>query len=70
MHAKAWLQKEFLNKARDLKTGEFIQQYGSKVTLEKVPLFRSMTKPQLYVEPPEPKKPTLMQRMMRVVLGR
>jgi len=67
--AKAWLPKEYLNKARDLKTGEFIQQYGSKITLEKVPLFRSLTKPQLYIEPPKPKKPTLIQRIIKSIIG-
>jgi hypothetical protein len=37
--AKAWLSREYLDKARDLKTGEFFHQYGSKITLKKVPLF-------------------------------
>ena len=56
------------NKAKDLKSGEFLQQYGSKVTLEKVPLFRSLTKPQLYIEPQKPKKPNLIQRIIRAVI--
>ena len=55
-----------LDKARDLKIGEFLQQYGSKIAVEEVPLFRSPAKPQLYMEP---KKPTLMQRMMKAVIG-
>jgi len=67
--AKAWLPKEYLNKARDLKTGEFLRQYGSKIVLEKVPLFQSSTKPQLYVEPPKPEKPTLIQRIVKAVIG-
>ena len=67
--AKAWLPREYLNKARDLKTGEFLQQYGSKITLEQVPLFQSISKPQPYVEPQEPRKPSLMQRILRAVIG-
>jgi len=67
--AKAWLPKEYLNKARDLKTGEFLQQYGSRIAFEKVPLFQSLRKPQLYIEPPKPKKPNLIQRLIRVVIG-
>ena len=67
--AKAWLPREYLNEARDLKTGEFLQQYGSKITLEKVPLFQSLRKPQLYIEPPKPKKPSLIQRMIKAVIG-
>ena len=67
--AKAWLPREHLNQARDLKTGEFLQQYGSKITLEKVPLFQSLRKPQLYIEPPKPKKPSLIQRMIKAVIG-
>lgn len=67
--AKAWLPKERLNKARDLQTGEFLQQYGSKITLEKVPLFQSPTKPQPYIEPPKPKKASLLQRLAKAVVG-
>ena len=67
--AKAWLPKEYLNQARDLRTGEFLQQYGSKIALEKVPLFQSVRKPQAYIEPPKPKKPTLMQRIIESVRG-
>ena len=67
--AKAWLPKEYLNKARDLKTGEFLQQYGSKITLEKAPLFQSLTKPILYIEPQKPKKSTLIQRIVKAVIG-
>jgi len=67
--AKAWLPKEYLNKARDLRTGEFLHQYGSKITLEKVPLFQSLTKPQLYIEPQKPKKPTLMARIIKAITG-
>jgi len=67
--AKAWLPKEHLNKVRDLKTGEFLQQYGSKITLEQVSLFQSITKPQPYVESQEPRKPSLMQRILRAVIG-
>jgi len=68
--AKAWLPREHLNKARDLKTGEFLQQYGSKITLEKVPLFQSLTKPQLYIEPPKARKPTLVQRIIESIRGK
>ena len=67
--AKAWLPKEHLNKARDLKTGEFLRQYGSKITFEKVPLFQTLGNPQPYIEPPIPKKPTLMTRMIRAIVG-
>jgi len=67
--AKAWLPKEYLNKARDLRTGEFFQQYGSKITLEKVPLFKSLTKPQLYIEPQKPRKPTLIEKIIKAVRG-
>jgi len=67
--AKAWLPRESLNKARDLKTGDFLQQYGSKITLEQVPLFQRISKPQPYVEPQEPRKPSLMQRILRAVIG-
>ncbi|MFX0197274.1 MAG: hypothetical protein ACFFCW_14205 [Candidatus Hodarchaeota archaeon] len=67
--AKAWLPKDYLNKARDLQTGEFLQQYGSKITLEKVPLFQSLRKPQPYIEPPKPKKPSLIQRMIKAIVG-
>jgi len=67
--AKAWLSKEYLNKARDLRTGEFLRQYGSKITLEQVPLFQSITKPQPYVEPQEPRKPSLLQRILKAVVG-
>ena len=67
--AKAWLPKEHLNKARDLETGEFLQQYGSRITLEKVPLFQSARKPQPYIEPPKPKKTSLLQRLARAVTG-
>jgi len=58
-----------LNRARDLKTGEFLQQYGSKITLEKIPLLQSPIEPQLYVEPQKPRKPNLIQRMIRAVIG-
>jgi len=64
--AKAWLSKEHLEKAKDLRTGEFIFQYGSKITLEKVPLFYSLTKPQLYIEP---RKPTLIERIKQAIKG-
>ena len=64
--AKAWLPKEYLNKAKDLKTGEFLHQYGSKITLEKVPLFQSREKPKPYVEP---QKPNLIQRIIKAVVG-
>ena len=67
--AKAWLSREHLNKARDLKTGNFLHQYGSKISLEKVSLFQSSTKPQLYIEPPKPKKPSLVQRLIKAVIG-
>jgi len=67
--AKAWLPKECLNKARDLKTGEFLQQYGSKITLEKAPLFDSLTKTQPYIEPQKPRKPTLIQRIIKSIIG-
>jgi len=67
--AKAWLPREYLNQAKDLKTGEFLQQYGSKITLEKVPLFRSPRKPQLYIEPKKPEKPTLIQRIIKSIIG-
>jgi hypothetical protein len=67
--AKAWLPKEYLNKAKDLKTGDFLQQYGSKITSEKVPLFQSLRKPQLYIEPPEPKKLTLIERIIKTIKG-
>ena len=67
--AKTWLPEQYLNKARDLKTGEFLQQYGSKITLEKVPLFQSLQRPQLYVEPPKPRKPTLIQRIIKSIKG-
>ena len=67
--AKAWLPKEYLNKARDLETGEFLHQYGGKITLERVPLFQSRTRPRPYVEPQKPKKPSLIKRMIRAVIG-
>ena len=67
--AKAWLPREYLNKARDLKTGEFLHQYGSEIALEKVPLFRSRVKPKPYVEPQRPKKPSLIQRVIQAVIG-
>lgn len=67
--AKAWLPKEHLNMAKDLKTGEFLRQYGSKITSEKVPLFQSSRRPQLYIEPPKPKKASLLQRLARAVVG-
>lgn len=67
--AKAWLPREYLNKARDLTTGEFLHQYGSKITLEKVPLFQSRTKPRPYVEPQKPKKPSLIKRIVKAVIG-
>lgn len=41
----------------------------SKKTLEKVPLFQSLRKPQQYIEPSETKKPTLIQRIVRAVKG-
>jgi len=67
--ARAWLPKEYLNMAKDLKTGEFLQQYGSKITSEKVPLFQSSRRPQPYIEPPKPKKASLLQRLARAVVG-
>ena len=67
--AKAWLPREYLNMARDLKTGEFLQQYGSKIMLEKIPLFQSLRKPKPYIEPLKEKKPTLIQRIIRAVTG-
>jgi len=67
--AKAWLLKPYLQQARDLAVGEFFHQYGSKITLEKVPLFQSLTKPQLYIEPPKPRKPTLIERIVKAVKG-
>lgn len=66
---KAWLPKAYLQQARDLTVGEFFQQYGSKITLQKVPLFQSSTKPQLYVEPQKPKKPTLIERIIKAIKG-
>ena len=67
--AKAWLPKEDLNKARDLKTGQFLHQYGSRIILEEVPLFQSRARPKPYVEPQKPKKPNLIQRMIKAVIG-
>jgi len=67
--AKAWLLKEYLDQARDLKTGEFFFQYGSKISLEKAPLFQSLRMPQLYIEPPKPRKPTLIERLVKAVKG-
>lgn len=67
--AKAWLPKEYLDKARDLPTGEFLHQYGSTITLEKVPLFDSLTKPQPYIDPQKPRKPTLIQRIIKSIKG-
>ena len=67
--AKAWLPREYLDKARDLKTGEFLHQYGSRIVLEKVPLFRSRVRPKPYVEPQKPRKPNLIQRIIRAVIG-
>jgi len=66
---KAWLSKDYLNRAKDVKTGEFFQQYGSKITLKKVPLFQTRKKPELYVKSEKPKKPNLIQRILNVVLG-
>ena len=65
--AKAWLSKEYLDRARDLKTGEFLQQYGSKITFEKVPLFHSLGTPQPYIEPRKPKG--LIQRIKEAIKG-
>jgi len=65
---KAWLPKPYLQQARDLTIGEFFHQYGSKVTLEKVPLFHNVMKPQLYIER-RPKKPTLIERIIKAVKG-
>jgi len=67
--AKAWLSKEYLNKAKDLVTGEFLQQYGSRIALEKVLLFQSPKQPQLHIEPPKPKKPTLVARIIKAITG-
>ena len=67
--AKAWLPREYLDKAKDLTTGEFLHQYGSQITLEEVPLFQSRTRPKPYVEPQEPKKPSLITRMIRALVG-
>ena len=67
--AKAWLPREYLDKAKDLKTGEFLHQYGSKITSEKVPLFQSPTRPQLYLELQKPEKPNLIQRIIKAVVG-
>ena len=64
--AKAWLPKQYLNQAKDLKTGEFLHQYGSRITLEKVPLFQSRTKPRPYMET---KKRNLIVRMIRALVG-
>ena len=58
-----------LDKARDLKTGEFLQQYGSKITFEKVPLFQSPARPKPYIEPQKPKKPALIQRIIKSIKG-
>lgn len=66
--AKAWLSKQYLDKARDLETGEFLHQYGSKISFEKVPLFQSLSKPQPYIKP-KPRKPTLIQRIVRAAKG-
>ena len=63
---KALLPKEYLNKARDLKTGDFLHQYGSRISSEKVPYFQSKVKPKPYVEP---KKPSLIKRMIRAIRG-
>jgi hypothetical protein len=41
----------------------------SKITLDKVPLFQSRVRPKPYVEPQKPKKPNLIQRMIRAVIG-
>lgn len=67
--AKAWLPKENLDKARDLKTGEFFRQYGSKITSGKVPLFQSPTRPQLFGESHKPKKTNLIKRSVKAVIG-
>jgi len=48
--AKAWLPRECLDMTMDLKTGGFLRQYGSKITLEKVPLFKSRVIAKPYVE--------------------
>ena len=66
--AKVWLPKEFLEKAKDLRTGEFLQQYGSKVSLERISLFQSQTKPQPYIEP-KLKKQTLLHKVINAVKG-
>jgi hypothetical protein len=57
-----------LDKAKDLKTGEFFQQYGSEITLEKVPLFQSPRIPQPYIEPKKEKKPSLWQKIKEVMV--
>jgi hypothetical protein len=65
---KAWLPRPYLVQARDLTVGEFLHQYGSKITLEKVPLFHSLTKAQLYIES-KPQKPTLIERIKKAIRG-
>jgi len=61
--AKHWVPKDLLIESRDYKAGKFIKQYGSKVTVEKYPLFTSPIKPQQYQEPKPVKQKSILQRI-------
>jgi hypothetical protein len=52
--AKAWLPKEWVRQLRDFKTGQFLMQYGSNISLEQTPLFRTVSEPVEYSDKPKP----------------
>lgn len=66
--ANAWVPKDLLEASRDFEAGTFIRQYGSKATIEKVPLFTSPIKPREYIEPKPPKKPSVFARLIQHIL--
>lgn len=63
------ISKEDTATIQNLPKGKFLMHYGTSTSIEDVPYFKSPIKPQQYVEPQKPKKPTLIQRIIKAVKG-
>lgn len=63
------ISKEDITTIQNLPRGKFLMHYGTSTSIEEVPYFKSPIKPQRYVEPQKPEKPTLVQRIIKAVIG-
>jgi energy-coupling factor transporter ATP-binding protein EcfA2 len=63
------ISKKDITTIQNLPKGKFLMHYGTSTSIEDVPYFKSPIKPQQYIEPQKPKKPTLIQRIMKAVKG-